>query len=68
MSKLPIILIVVGIALLGFWGYQYSENNESAGIGGVEVSVSQSTSPVLGIAGGLALLAGIGMMARGKRI
>lgn len=67
MNKLPIALIVVGVALLSFYGYQYSENNQSAGIGGLELSVSQSTSPVFAILGGASLLGGIGMMVRSRK-
>ncbi len=67
MNKLPIILIIAGVALLGYWGYLYSENHQSAGIGGLEVSVSQSTSPVFAILGGALLLGGIGLSARSKK-
>ncbi len=64
MKNLPMILIVIGVALLGYWGYEYSQNNESASLAGVELSVSRSTSPIPLILGGLALLGGIGMFAR----
>ena len=66
MKGLPGILIVVGIALLAYWGYEYSQNSSSASIGELELSVRESTSPILAILGGVSLLAGAVMSFKKK--
>lgn len=67
MKNIGILLIVVGIALIGYWGYQSSQNSESISLGDVELSASKSTSPIPAVVGGIAFVGGLVIMMSGKK-
>ena len=67
MKNLPLVLIVAGIVLLGYWGYDYSQNSHSASVGDLEISMRESTSLLPAILGGISLLAGAALALKGKK-
>lgn len=67
-SILGIVLIVVGAIGLAYGGISFTSEKHVAEIGPIEASVEeQETIPVPPIAGGVAVLAGIGVLLVGRK-
>ena len=64
-----ILLIALGIVGLLYGAVTYSRNRETVDIGPIHATVQKrQTSPVLPVAGGIALVLGVGLLvAGGKR-
>ena len=68
MRILGIVLIVLGIVGLVYGGITYTKRRDTVGVGPVSVTVQQrETVPIPPILGGIALVAGIGLLVAGGR-
>ena len=67
MSMLGIVLIILGVASLGYQGITYTKNEKVAQIGTLEVSAdSQKTIYLSPLVGGASLVAGIFLVLMGR--
>ncbi len=68
MRILGLILIVLGLVGLVVGGISYTREREAVEIGPLSVNVEEKeTIPIPPVAGGIALLAGIGLLVAGGR-
>ena len=63
-----IILIVLGIIGLAYGGITYTRRRNTVSVGPITATVNQrETLPIPPVAGGIALVAGIGLLIAGSR-
>lgn len=68
MRMLGIVLIVAGIIGLAYGGFTYTRRKDSVSFGGMTATVTQREKvPIPPILGGIALLAGIGILVAGSK-
>jgi hypothetical protein len=68
MRIVGIILIVLGIIGLVYGGITYTRRRETVSIGPLDATVTQrETVPISPIVGGIALVAGVGLLIAGGR-
>lgn len=68
MRMLGIVLIVCGIIGLAYGGFTYTRRKDSVSFGGMTATVTQREKvPIPPILGGIALLAGIGILVAGSK-
>lgn len=68
MRLLGIILIVVGIVGLVWGGITYTKRKDTVSVGPISATVKQKeTFPISPVAGGVALVIGIGLLVAGGR-
>ena len=68
MRMLGIVLIVCGIIGLAYGGFTYTRRKDSVSFGGMTATVTQREKvPIPPILGGIALLAGIGILVAGGK-
>ena len=68
MMIVGLLLIVLGVAGVGFQGISYTSREKVVDIGGLEITAeTRKTIPVPLIVGGLALVAGIGTVVVASR-
>jgi hypothetical protein len=68
MKIAAIILIIVGVISLGYGGITYTSRETVLDIGPIEATAErQRTVPLPPIIGGVALIAGIGLLVMGSR-
>lgn len=67
-SLLGILLIILGIASLGYQGFTYTKQEKIAQIGSVQITAdSQKTVYLSPLLGGLSLVAGVVLVLIGRR-
>ena len=68
MRIIGIILIILGIIGLAYGGITYTRRRDTVSVGPISATVQQrETLPISPIAGGIALVAGIGLLVAGGR-
>ena len=68
MRIVGIVLIILGVIGLAYGGITYTRRRDTVSVGPISATVQQrETLPISPIAGGIALVAGIGLLVAGGR-
>jgi len=68
MKILGVILIVAGVLVLAFGGFSYTREKKVVDLGPIQATTkTQHNVPIPPIAGGAAILAGVGVLVAGTR-